>query len=71
MHQRAYRVRAVDTTAAGDTFTGYFIAETAAGQTPEKAMDLAARASAIAVTRAGAAPSIPWRKEVETWQPEA
>ena len=71
VHQRAYRVRTVDTTAAGDTFTGYFIAETAAGQTLEKVMDLAARASAIAVTRAGAAPSIPWRKEVETWQPEA
>ena len=70
IHQKAYRVRAVDTTAAGDTFTGYFIAETAAGQTPEKAMDLAARASAIAVTRAGAAPSIPWRKEVEVWRPE-
>ena len=69
IRQQAYRVKAVDTTAAGDTFTGYFIAETASGQTPEKAMDLASRASAIAVTRAGAAPSIPLRKEVEEYVP--
>ena len=70
IRQQAYRVKAVDTTAAGDTFTGYFIAETASGQTPEKAMDLASRASAIAVTRAGAAPSIPLRKEVEEYVPK-
>ena len=69
IRQQAYRVKAVDTTAAGDTFTGYFIAEMASGQTPEKAMDLASRASAIAVTRAGAAPSIPLRKEVEEYVP--
>ena len=68
--QKAYRVKAVDTTAAGDTFTGYFIAEMASGQAPEKAMDLAAKASAIAVTRAGAAPSIPLRGEVEEYRPE-
>ena len=68
--QKAYRVKAVDTTAAGDTFTGYFIAEMASGQTPGKAMDLAAKASAIAVTRAGAAPSIPLRREVEEYRLE-
>lgn len=68
--QKAYRVKAVDTTAAGDTFTGYFIAEMASGQEPEKAMDLAAKASAIAVTRAGAAPSIPLRGEVEEYRSE-
>lgn len=70
IRQQAYRVKAVDTTAAGDTFTGYFIAEMASGQAPEKAMDLASRASAIAVTRAGAAPSIPLRKEVEEYVPK-
>ena len=69
IRQKAYRVKAVDTTAAGDTFTGYFIAEMASGQTAERAMDLASRASAIAVTRAGAAPSIPLRKEVEEYVP--
>ena len=66
--QQAYRVKAVDTTAAGDTFTGYFIAGIAAGEPAERAMEMAARASAIAVTRAGAAPSIPYRKEVEEYQ---
>lgn len=70
IRQRAYPVKAVDTTAAGDTFTGYFIAETASGQPAQKAMDTASRASAIAVTRAGAAPSIPFRREVEAYQPE-
>lgn len=68
IRQQAYRVKAVDTTAAGDTFTGYFIAGIAAGEPAERAMEMAARASAIAVTRAGAAPSIPYRKEVEEYQ---
>lgn len=68
IRQQAYRVKAVDTTAAGDTFTGYFIAGIAAGEPAERAMEMAARASAIAVTRAGAAPSIPYRREVEEYQ---
>ena len=63
--QKAYPVKAVDTTAAGDTFTGYFVAGLLSGQSPEESMDTAARASAIAVTRKGAAPSIPERAEVE------
>ena len=62
--QKAYPVKAVDTTAAGDTFTGYFVAGLLSGESPEESMDTAARASAIAVTRKGAAPSIPMRKEV-------
>lgn len=63
--QRAYRVEAVDTTAAGDTFTGYFISAMMQGKEMTEALDLAARASAIAVTRKGAAPSIPTVKEVD------
>ena len=66
--QKAYPVKAVDTTAAGDTFTGYFVAGLLSGESPEESMDTAARASAIAVTRKGAAPSIPMRKEVEDSQ---
>ena len=50
---------AVDTTGAGDTFTGYFLAGIAAGASAKRAMEIAARASGIAVTRAGAAQSIP------------
>lgn len=63
--QSAYRVKAVDTTAAGDTFTGFFIGSLVRGLSVEQAMDIASRASAIAVTRSGAAPSIPTWDEVE------
>lgn len=62
--QRAYRVKTVDTTAAGDTFSGFFISGLMRGLAPREAMDLAARASAIAVTRHGAATSIPELGEV-------
>ena len=55
---------AVDTTGAGDTFTGYFLAGMAAGVSARRAMEIAARASGIAVTRAGAAQSIPPMAEV-------
>ena len=56
---------AVDTTGAGDTFTGYFIASLIQGNTPEKALKTAAAAAAVAVTRHGAAESIPYRHELE------
>ncbi len=65
IRQGIYKVKAVDTTAAGDTFTGYFIGGLQAGKSPETALDEAAKASAIAVSRPGAAPSVPTRKEVE------
>ena len=64
--QSAYRVKAVDTTAAGDTFTGFFIGSLVRGLSVEQAMDIASRASAIAVTKSGAAPSIPTWDEVES-----
>ncbi len=63
--QPVYPVRAIDTTAAGDTFTGYFIAGILKGRAVREAMDLAARAASIAVSRPGAAPSIPSMDEVE------
>lgn len=59
----ARHVTAVDTTAAGDTFTGYFLAMLLRGGTPKEAMEIAAKAAAIAVTRPGAVPSIPWLEE--------
>lgn len=62
--QEIYRVKVVDTTGAGDTFTGYFIGGLALGETPDQALDHAAKAASIAVSRAGAAPSIPTRDEV-------
>lgn len=62
--QAIYSTQAVDTTAAGDTFTGYFLAASARGASPEEAMEEAAKASAITVSRPGAAVSIPTRQEV-------
>lgn len=64
LHQPAFPVRAVDTTAAGDTYTGYFLAGVLEGLGLQGAMELASRAAAVSVTRKGAAPSIPLRREV-------
>lgn len=55
----AFKVTAVDTTAAGDTFTGYLLSLLTKGADYAKALRLAAAASAIAVSKMGAAPSIP------------
>lgn len=54
----------VDTTAAGDTFTGYFFTGIALGKTPEEALRWATKASDITVTRKGAAESIPYASEL-------
>lgn len=62
--QGIYKVNVVDTTAAGDTFTGYFITSIISGKSAAEALDLASKASAIAVARPGAAPSIPTLNEV-------
>ena len=61
----SHQAETVDTTAAGDTFTGYFVACMAAGRPEEECLDLASRAAAIAVSRPGAAPSIPTMDEVQ------
>ena len=63
-YQPVFKVDAVDTTAAGDTFTGYFLAGIIEGMEPAEILKMSAKASSIAVTRAGAVPSIPYRKEV-------
>ena len=65
LRQGIYQAETVDTTAAGDTFTGYFVACMAAGRPEEECLDLASRAAAIAVSRPGAAPSIPTMDEVQ------
>ncbi|MBO5292333.1 MAG: ribokinase [Lachnospiraceae bacterium] len=64
IEQPIFRVPVVDTTAAGDTFTGFFIGGIMQGETPKEAMAHAAKASSIAVSRPGAAPSIPFRREL-------
>lgn len=70
-HQPAVMVDPVDTTAAGDTFIGYFLAELMQGGDPAKALSLGCHAAAICVTRTGASDSIPLREELGTIQPNA
>ena len=62
--QKAFKTDTVDTTGAGDTFTGYFLKCVADEEPVEQALRLAARAAAISVSRPGAAVSIPLWEEV-------
>ncbi len=62
--QDAYKADVIDTTAAGDTFTGYFMAGRMEGMSVKDALNMASKASALAVTRKGAAMSIPMKDEV-------
>jgi len=58
------KVVARDTTGAGDTFVGYFVAELVAGQAAEQCLRRASQAAAICVSRPGAADSIPKKEEL-------
>lgn len=60
-----YHVPVVDTTAAGDTFTGYFLACITNGWSVEESLRIASVASSIAISREGAAQSIPTIEEVK------
>ena len=62
-----FKVNAVDTTAAGDTFCGYFLAALCAEKSVEMALREASAASAMAVSAKGAAPSIPVHSAMEEW----
>lgn len=61
----AFRVRAMDTTAAGDAWNGAFAVGLNRYQSPEKSACFACAAAAISVTRAGAQPSMPTLQETE------
>lgn len=61
----AERARPLDTTGAGDTFTGYLLAGLVGGAAPEHALRWACRAAARCIERAGAADSIPRESELE------
>lgn len=61
---KACQVKAVDTTAAGDTFTGYYLAEYLQSGDENAALAVAATASGLSVMRKGASPSIPRKEEV-------
>jgi ribokinase len=64
VHVPAFKVKAVDTTAAGDTFIGYFLASFSKCGKIRNAINMACRASALCVMRNGAADSIPKLSEV-------
>ena len=61
----AKKVKVIDTTAAGDTFTGYFLSARGRGYGVEESLKKATAAAGEAVTRKGAAVSIPCWKELE------
>ena len=61
----AEKVDAVDTTAAGDTFIGYFISEFAKQNDVESCLKMATQAATVCVTRRGSADSIPERSELQ------
>lgn len=60
-----YKVNTVDTTAAGDTFTGYFLNGILEKKPAEEILKIASKASAITVSRKGSSDSIPTKDEVE------
>ena len=62
--QAAYKVNAIDTTAAGDTFLGYFLASLQSNTDVKTALQIACKAASITVTRAGATSSIPYLHEL-------
>ena len=65
LYQAAFDVDTVDTTAAGDTFTGFFIAGILKKQPMRDVLVNASKAAALAVQKQGAAQSIPFMSEVE------
>lgn len=68
-HFPAPKVKAVDTTAAGDTFVGGFAAALANGRSEAEAIRFGQIAAALSVTRAGAQPSIPTLSDVQAFKP--
>ena len=64
----AFKVEAVDTTAAGDVFNGALAVALSEGRNQIEAVRFACKASAISVTRVGAQSSVPYRSEVDIFE---
>lgn len=62
--QPIFETKTVDTTAAGDTFLGYFLASVTKGESVERSMEIASKAASVAVSVKGAASSIPFLRDV-------
>jgi ribokinase len=63
----SFKVKAVDTTAAGDVFNGAFVVALHENLDIRKSLEFASVAAALSVTKKGAQNSIPSRKEVENF----
>ena len=70
IEQPAFHVDPVDTTGAGDTFLGAFLAHLTTGNEADAALRFASAASAIQITRPGAADAIPELQEIERFLEE-
>lgn len=68
MFKKSYKVDAVDTTAAGDSYTGALSVAFSKGENIEIAMDFASRVGALCVTKEGAQSSLPTLEEVERFR---
>lgn len=66
-HFPAYKVDAVDTTAAGDAFSAAFAVKAAGGKNVEEALKFSSQVSALTVMKKGAQPSLPTKWEVDNW----
>lgn len=62
--QESFKTNVVDTTAAGDTFLGFFVATLINSNNVKKALEIATKAASIAVSKPGATDSIPRLEEV-------
>ncbi len=65
IRMKAFRVNVVDTTAAGDAFMGAFACALCEGRSIPGALELASGAGALATTKLGAQPSLPFRQDLE------
>lgn len=68
MFKKAYKVEAIDTTAAGDSYTGALAVAIASGKDMEYAMDFASKVGALSVMKEGAQSSLPTLTEVENFR---
>ena len=64
-HVESYKVKAIDTVGAGDSYTGSLVAMLDSGKSIVEAMKIATAVAAVEVTKHGAIPAIPYKKEVE------
>ncbi len=62
-----YKIKAVDTVAAGDSFNGAFVTEIANGKSIDEALAFANAVGAVTVSSKGAIPSIKYRKDIEAF----